>query len=399
MTLLAILLVLFAAPFVVASLYLAILSALSSRGPESSGEVTRAFALKFDIVVPAHNEELGIRATVEDLLHLDYPRGQFRVLVVADNCSDRTAEEARAAGATVWERRSQTERGKGYALAYAFERSANEGLANAAVVIDADTRASRNLLRAYALRLEQGAHAVQAHYGVLNAGASWRTRLMAIALALFHRLRSSARERLGVSCGLRGNGMCFSHRLLKQVPHQAFSIVEDLEYGIRLGEAGHRVHFAGEADVLGEMVSGERASRSQRQRWEGGRWTIARRHGLPLLRKALSRRSGLLLDLALDVLVPPLSTLVLGIAAGLLAALLLGRAGGSFVPAWIWAGCAACVALYIVRGWWLSGVGYRGLMDLMFAPVYIAWKLSLALRGGARRKEEWVRTAREGETR
>src|SRR3954464_13680475 len=78
--------------------------------------------LRFDIIVPSHNEEAGIAETVTSLLALDYPKDRFRVLVVADNCSDRTADLARAAGATVLERQSATERGKGYALNFAFER-------------------------------------------------------------------------------------------------------------------------------------------------------------------------------------------------------------------------------------------------------------------------------------
>jgi hypothetical protein len=71
------------------------------------------------------------------------------------------------------------------------------------------------------------------------------------------------------------------------VPHEAFSIVEDLEYGIRLGQAGERVHYAWEAEALGEMVSGEKASRSQRRRWEGGRMAMMRQYGLPLLAEGL----------------------------------------------------------------------------------------------------------------
>ena len=93
-------------------------------------------------------------------------------------------------------------------------------------IVDADSLASPNLLRACAERLERGAMAVQVDYAVLNPDASWRTRLMSIALASFHRLRSRARERLGVSCGLRGNGMCFSRALLREVPHAAYSMTE-----------------------------------------------------------------------------------------------------------------------------------------------------------------------------
>jgi cellulose synthase/poly-beta-1,6-N-acetylglucosamine synthase-like glycosyltransferase len=88
--------------------------------------------------------------------------------------------------------------------------------------------------------------------------------MMTVAFAAFHGVRSLARERLGVSCGLRGNGMGFSSAVLRAHPHRAFSIVEDVEYGIQLGYAGVQVHYVDEAHVFGQMVVGEQASRSQR---------------------------------------------------------------------------------------------------------------------------------------
>src|SRR6185503_13479445 len=195
-------------------------------------------------------------------------------------------------------------RGKGYALAHAFERLAPE--VDAIVVVDADTVVSPNLLHAFAARIQSGAKAVQADYAVRNPNAAWRTRLMAIAFGSFHVLRSLARERLELSAGLRGNGMCFTTQLLEQVPHDAYSIVEDVEYGIKVGEAGHRVHYAAEAHVYGEMVTSAAASSSQRRRWEGGRAALGSR-GFSLIAEGIARRSAVLLDLAFDILVPPLS--------------------------------------------------------------------------------------------
>ena len=306
-------LVALSAPVLTCAAYTMLLTLASGRreSPPYAAPKTR-----FDVVIPAHDEEEGIAATVKSLLGADYPEAMRRVIVVADNCSDATAARAEAAGARVLVRTSAELRGKGYALAHAFERSLADGFADAVVVVDADTTVSPNLLRAFDARFAFGADAVQAEYGVRNPLASWRTRLMVIALALFHVLRSLGRERLGVSAGLRGNGMGFDVALLREVPHDAFSVVEDLEYGIRLGLAGHRVHYVQEARVLGEMVSSESASRSQRTRWEAGRFAIARTHAPRLVGQALRRRDPVLADLAMDVLVPPLTWLVLSILLG-----------------------------------------------------------------------------------
>jgi len=269
------------------------------------------------------------------------------------------------------------------------------------VVVDADTLVSKNLLSAFSARLSSGAVAVQAHYGVQNPNASWRTRLMRIALSMFHQVRSIARERLQVSAGLRGNGMCFRTSLLREVPHDAFSLVEDLEYGIRLGRKGYRVAYAFEAEVLGEMVSGEAASRSQRNRWEQGRAQMLKQHGWPLMREALVKRSGLLFDLAMDVLVPPLSRVVgltlIGLAAS---AVLLGFTGHGALAASAFTLSSGALGLYVFAGWLHSGTGARGLLDLALAPAYVAWKVVLAVqRPRGQKQTEWVRTTREGETR
>jgi cellulose synthase/poly-beta-1,6-N-acetylglucosamine synthase-like glycosyltransferase len=380
-----------AAPVSVANAYLLSLTLLSwrQRAP-AYGEAD----LRFAVVVPAHDEEAGIAATVSDLLRVDYPPDRFSVTVVADNCSDETAARAEAAGARVLVRRDGERRGKGYALAYAFDHlTAN---VDAIVVVDADTVVSPNLLRAFAARIRAGALAVQADYAVRNPGASWRTRLMAIAFGAFHVLRSVARERLRLSSGLRGNGMCFTSRVLSLVPHDAYSIVEDVEYGIRLGEAGHRVYYAGEAHVYGEMVSSSRASQSQRRRWERGRAALARTRGVPLLGRAIARRDAMLLDLAIDVLLPPLSTLALWVVLGFVIALSARHFFSEAATLRIWIANLVALVLYVLRGWALSGTGARGLIELACAPVYVVWKVWLRLRQ-ADRPKDWVRTTREAE--
>jgi cellulose synthase/poly-beta-1,6-N-acetylglucosamine synthase-like glycosyltransferase len=260
------------------------------------------------------------------------------------------------------------------------------------VVVDADAQVSSNILEAFARRIERGDRAVQAHYGVSNTDASWRTRLLSIAKAAFHIVRSRGRERLKLSCGIRGNGWCVTHALLDQVPYKAFSLTEDLEYGIALGMAGFRVAYADEAHSDAEMVSGEKDSRKQRQRWERGRFQLMRSKTLPLLWQALATRSRVCFDLALDLLVLPLSYVALNVAAFFVVAVV---AAGQISTVWVWlaAGCCAALVLHILRGWQLSGAGIRGLMDLGRAPFYLAWKLMVMLGGGE--SKEWVRTKRE----
>jgi len=376
-------------------LYLLLLTLLSGRG-EPVPEVDPR--LRFDIIVPAHNEYGGIEATVTSLLAVDYPRHLFRVLVVADNCTDDTAAVASRSGATVLTRQNAERRGKGYALAFAFERSLSDGFADAVVVVDADTVVSPNLLSAFAGRLQSGEGALQASYGVRNRDASWRTRLMCLGLALFHDTRSLGRERLGLSSGLRGNGMAIRSDVLQRVGYDAFSVVEDMEYGFALAEAGIRVAWVEEARVLGEMAASEEASRTQRRRWEGGRLTMLRQFLPRLVRGAFVRRDPVRLVLALELLIPPLATLTLAASVGLAVAASLSHLGvaavWSLAP---WALALVSLFVHVGRGWALSGLGWRGALDLAHVPAYVVWKLTLPFRGRRSPAGEWVRTRRNHE--
>jgi cellulose synthase/poly-beta-1,6-N-acetylglucosamine synthase-like glycosyltransferase len=394
MTVLSFAIAIAATPFLAAAGYLAFLSLLSWPRPRRSAG-TPAGRVRFDVVVPAHNEETEIEATVRSLLTVDYPRHLYRVLIVADNCTDGTAAVAERAGATVLVRTDPDRRGKGYALAFAVDRSLADELAAAVVVIDADTVVSRNLLQAFAARLERGASVLQARYGVRDAAKSWRTRMMAIALGAFHDVRSVGRERLGASCGLRGNGMAFTIDTLRRLPPAAFSIVEDLEYGLQLAYGGIRVQYVHEASVAGHMAATDEAATSQRQRWEGGRRALIRAHTPRLLAETWRQRSPWLLDLLADLLVPPLAHLVVWGVTGLIASVLVASVVPSTAP-WLWIAGLAALLLHVLRGWSYSGSGLSGLIDLLRVPGYIVWKLKLRIADRGQVPVEWVRTKREG---
>ncbi|MDP2340073.1 MAG: glycosyltransferase family 2 protein [Deltaproteobacteria bacterium] len=380
------------------TLYLAFLALLAGR---HRPVLTTSRTTRFAFVVPAHNEETGIGSTVASLLAVDWPRELVDIIVVADNCSDGTAVVARAAGATVLVRENKELRGKGYALELGFAHVLKETRADAVVVVDADTIASHNLLVCFATRIAAGAMAMQAEYGVRNLTASWRTELMALALAMFHTLRSNARERLSLSTGLRGNGMCFTRACLEQYPQKSFGLVEDVEQGLALGRGGVRIVAVFDAHVLGEMVSGGKASESQRRRWEDGRQKLKTEVLPGVLRDAVKMRSIMLLDLAMDLLVPPLSTIAVLVVVGVFAegvrAVVLGP---DLQTAIAWAP-SLLLGLYIVRGMQLSGLGFRSVVVLFKAPAYIAWKILLKLKGAPKPSQsgqgEWVRTARETE--
>jgi len=103
-----------------------------------------------------------------------------------------------------------------------------------------------------------------------------------------------------------------------------------------------------------------------------------------------------LFDLACDLLIPPLSRLAVASVLGLLVAEALAFALHTLMfSAFSFAFCVSAVVLYVLRGWMVSGTGFRGLLDLGLAPVYVLWKAGLRLRGSKTAPSTWVRTKRE----
>jgi len=224
--------------------------------------------------------------------------------------------------------------------------------------------------------------------------------LIAIAFGAFHIVRSRARERLGLSCGLRGNGMCFSSALLTEVPHEAFSIVEDVEYGIRLGERGYAVRYADEAHVYGEMVSTAAAASSQRRRWEEGRKELVRRNGPRLLRAGVAKRNKVMFDLGVDLILPPLSRVAVLSVLGLCAALAFCWWFHALALSVFSFGFAVfAVVSYVLRGWSVSQTGLRGLLDLGLARYTSSGRPACACeRPRAPRRVGFARSARNNRT-
>ncbi|HHX87978.1 MAG TPA: glycosyltransferase, partial [Firmicutes bacterium] len=144
--------------------------------------------MRFAIIVPAHNEEKVIGKLVKNLVCLDYPRQLYDIYVVADRCTDRTAEVARKGGAVVWERFDHRSCGKGRVLEYALSRLGfTRGQAHsydAAVVFDADNLVSSNFLQVMNNRLLEGEKVIQSFIDSKNPNDSWVTSSFSITFWL-----------------------------------------------------------------------------------------------------------------------------------------------------------------------------------------------------------------------
>lgn len=376
------------------------LSALLARLSERRTEPDRKKAdSRFSILIPAHNEEVVIAGCLDSLLHFDYPVQLSRVFVIADNCTDATAQIAASAGAVVLERQDEEKRGKGYALDWALRQvlPGDEGWTDAVIVFDADTRADPQFLRYMDEKLRRGGQVMQGQYNLLNPFDNWRTGLLYSALLLHNRLRPLARQALGWTTLLKGNGMCFSRRVIERFGWNAYGLAEDIEYTTTLLDAGIRVESVPRAALYTQAAQTTRQADSQRMRWEGGRFALARRDGLRLLRSAARHRSFARLDWAMDLLTPPVGILV-GVPVIMLAldiplALLLGAPLGFAARAWL--AVLAGAFIYVLGGLLISGAQAKAYLYLLCTPLFLFWKLKVyATMLLGRGPRGWVRTER-----
>jgi cellulose synthase/poly-beta-1,6-N-acetylglucosamine synthase-like glycosyltransferase len=195
---------------------------------------------------------------------------------------------------------------------------------------------------------------------------------------------------LGGSTGLKGNGMVFAADILRRHRWTA-SLTEDIEYHMRLILAGERAMFAPDAIVWAEMPDSLRTAQTQNERWERGRMEMIRHYVPHLLREGLRRRSFLLIDAAIEQLIPPFSVVTGLSILVLFIALILRDPSALAMASFILVG----QIIYILSGLFLVRAPWPIYRSLLFTPFFIIWKLWLYVRLLLGIKpHDWIRTAR-----
>ncbi|HZU14566.1 MAG TPA: glycosyltransferase family 2 protein [Chloroflexota bacterium] len=379
-------------PSLLQVLYLDLLSVAALIGARPPQPTARG--RRFCILIPAHNEFLLLPDLLKSLHAVDYPADQIDVHVVADNCTDATADVAREMGATAHERHDRDATGKGHALRWLLGRLEMDRY-DAFVFVDADSVVEPNLLDVLDRHLERGEDVLQCRYMVSNSADSRSAALRFLGFALFNDLRPLGRERLGLSVGLRGNGMCFSRNVLARMGWTAFTLAEDAELHMQLVDTGHVVHYAPETSVTSRMPTTLAGAQTQNARWERGRLLLLRRYWRPFLAASLRRRDARHLDAIAEQAIPPLSVLV-GVSVLYWAVSLAIRSPGR-----VWAASLLLLgeAFYVGCGLRISRAPSHVYAALLSAPLYVLWKGHLYARAlVARGAKTWIRTPRGDET-
>ncbi len=346
------------------------------------------------IVIPAHNEATVIGSTLEILTPVLKP--QDRLIVVADNCNDATAEIARTKGATVIERHDSENRGKGYALDYGIKFIEPEA-PDVVIIIDADCTVHPGAIA----RLTESAIAtqrpVQATYLMTTAKNSKSSKELLAEFAYLMRnlVLPLGLERLGQSCSLKGTGMAFPWHIISKANLANGHIVEDLKLGLDLAIAGHRPIFCPEAKVTSYFPQQSQATKSQRTRWEHGHLQMIRTYLPLLLQETVSQKRFDLLINALDLCVPPLSLLVVMWLGIMTVSSFFALVGASWIPVIISAIAGFCFLTAILTAWSGFATKILPLNQLLTVPFYVLRKIPVYLQFLIKPQNMWIRTERD----
>ncbi|MCF7999459.1 MAG: glycosyltransferase [Methylovulum sp.] len=344
------------------------------------------------VLIPAHNEASVIADTLAALLP-QLSAGD-RIVVIADNCTDNTAEIAVAKGVEVIMRMDDERHGKSYALDFGV-RHISYNPPEVAIIIDADCKAhngSLDTLSRMAFQLKQSVQALDLMTSPPDAGL--KSQISEFAWLVKNHVRPLGYQQLGFPCQLMGTGMAFPWQALSEAKLASGHIVEDLKLGLDLACAGTFTFFCPEALVTSVFPSNEQTITAQRTRWEHGHLLVILSELPRVLKAAIQQRSIGLLVLALDLCVPPLALLSLLIIVLLLISLSYYAVSASSLALVIAFTESVMFGIAILLSWLKYGRQVISFSNLARIPAYILWKIPLYLKFLVNKQVSWVKTKR-----
>ncbi|HSI38071.1 MAG TPA: glycosyltransferase family 2 protein [Methylotenera sp.] len=346
------------------------------------------------ILIPAHNEQHGITATLDSIRQQLEP--QDRVVVIADNCSDSTAIVAHDNGAIAIERSDAVQRGKSYALDFGMRYLENNDPPEVVIIIDADCLLQAGTLTRLAHLALSRNRPVQALYLMYSPpSAGLKTKIAEFAWAVKNWARALGYHRLNLPCQLMGTGMAFPWALIQKANLASGHIVEDLKLGLDFAEQGHAPLFCPEAVVTSTFPLNNEGVKSQRTRWEHGHLAMIVKEGPALLLKSITKLNLGMFALVLDLCVPPLALLTLLVTVLSMIAIVMMLVTNALLPWLLGIPLLLLLGLAVLCAWTKFGKSILSISHLTYAPIYMLAKIPLYLRFLVKRQVEWVRSKRD----
>ncbi|MBT1180661.1 glycosyltransferase family 2 protein [Bifidobacterium sp. CP2] len=273
---------------------------------------------RYAVLISARNEENVIGNLIGCIHDQTYPSDLIDIWLVADNCTDHTAQVVRDLGCHVVERHNDKLIGKGYALTYLLDHMIDEGIADdydAYFVFDADNRLDRHYFEEMNKAFQSGFRILTSYRNSVNLNDNWVSSGSALWFIRESRFLNNSRMLFGSSCHVGGTGFMFSKEIMKRNKGWKFHLLtEDLEFTMDSVLHGDRVGYCGTAILYDEQPVTFAQSWRQRLRWSKGFLQVFRYYGPALIRRAVRERDFSAVDFTL--LLCPFT--VLGVARILL---------------------------------------------------------------------------------
>ncbi len=346
-----------------------------------------------DLLIPAHDEESVIATTLQSLI--PQLRQGDRMLVVADNCSDKTASIARSLGADVVERFDDNHRAKGYAVAFGLQKL-HDDMRDVVVMVDADCVVSEGAIDRLARMALLKNRPVQANYQMPASvgGGAWGA-VSGFATTVKNQVRPLGLHRLGYGCVLYGSGMAFPSKLASRPNWASDNIVEDMKVSYDFMVAGYPPHYCPEAIVRAGLPDARADAIEQRKRWEHGHLHTIATQTPRLLGRAVTLVRPSLIVAALDLMIPPLALLVqCWVVATIAMIAVTALTSASAVPLALMVLAGINLAIGVLTAWFVHGREQLTARQLCAVPVYLLSKFPLYVSAIFRRQRTWRRTNR-----
>lgn len=268
---------------------------------------------RYGIIISARNEENVIPYLIDSLKGQSYPSELIDIFVVADNCSDGTAEVARKHGAIVYERFDNEFVGKGYALDWLFKRIFKDYADkkhDAYIAFDADNLVEPDFVEEMNKVFDNGYNVITSYRNSKNYGRNWITAGYSLWFLREAKFLNNSRMNLKTSCAISGTGFLVSREIVEKnggwIHHL---LTEDIEFTTDSVIHGEKIGYCGTAMLYDEQPTTFKQSYKQRLRWAKGFYQVLHRYGLKLI-KGVFKGSFSCYDILITIMPAVLLTII-----------------------------------------------------------------------------------------
>ena len=267
------------------------------------------------ILIAARNEEAVIGELLRSIQKQNYDKEHLQVVVVADNCTDNTANIARSCGATVFERFNKEKVGKGYALDYAINKLRENGAwerIQGVIVLDADNLLTKNYVTEMNKTFSDGYEAFTSYRNSKNYGDNWISAGYGLWYIRESKFLHYSRMLLGSSCAISGTGFFVSRQLLDRFDGWKFYLLtEDIEFSVFSIINGVKIGCCINAELYDEQPITFHQSYKQRLRWSKGFFQVWKKHGNELISGIFKHRKFAFFDMTMNIMPAFILTVIL----------------------------------------------------------------------------------------